>query len=86
MGFPTRYFLDNISDCGKSYGRSAIFFLGALLEKPVVTADGGESPMRHHAAVPAHTLYHVFTADCPLAKAANSSAIQALATLSAATL
>ena len=36
MGFPTRYFLDNISDCGKSYGRSAIFFLGALLEKPVV--------------------------------------------------
>ena len=32
MGFPTRYFLRDISDCGKSYTRSATFILGGALE------------------------------------------------------
>ena len=31
MGFPTRYFLDNISDCGKSYTHNVIFYFGGAL-------------------------------------------------------
>ena len=56
MGFPTRYFLDNISDCGKSYTHNVIFYFGGALGLRLWRGDGSHTTGRCYtlfcAAVP----------------------------------